>query len=67
MLGILWQINGMIYFLPVTLVKLDMHSNFACPVAITFEMIEKLQPATIEKVEEKWNSTNLTVKRIIQN
>ena len=40
-------------FLPVTLVKLDMHSDFAHPVPITFEIIERLELATFETVEEK--------------
>jgi hypothetical protein len=53
-------------FLPVTSVKPDTHSNFARPIPLTFETVSTLQPATMEKVEQKWNSVNLTLKRGIQ-
>ena len=51
---------------PITSVK-DCHSDFSNPIAIPFELISHLQPATPEKVEEKWNSMNLALKRGIQN
>jgi hypothetical protein len=53
-------------FLPVTSVKPDTHSDFARPIPLSFETVSTLQPATMEKVEEKWNSMNLALKRGIQ-
>ena len=53
-------------FSPVTSVK-DTHSDFSRPIAIPYESVGKLQPATPEKVEEKWNSMNLALKRAITN
>ena len=54
-------------FLPVTSVKVYTHSNFSRPIAVSFDLVEKLQPATMEKVEEKWNAMNLALKIIVQN
>ena len=48
-------------FSTTTSVK-DSHSDYSRPISIPFEAIEKLQPATPEKVEEKWNSMNLALK-----
>jgi hypothetical protein len=53
-------------FLPVTSVKSDTHSNFARPISLSFETVSTLQPATMEKVKEKWNSMNLALKHGIQ-
>ena len=53
-------------FHPTTSVK-DHHSDFARPIAIPFDSVASMQPATPEKAEEKWNTMNLTLKRIIQN
>ena len=53
-------------FHPTTSVK-DNHSDFARPIAIPFDAVASMVPATPEKVEEKWNTMNLTLKRIIQN
>jgi hypothetical protein len=53
-------------FHPRTSVK-DSHSDFAQPIAIPFEAVSSMSPATPEKVEEKWNSMNLALKRKIQN
>ena len=53
-------------FLPVTSVKPNTHSDFARPIPLSFDTVSMLQPATMEKVEEKWNSMNLALKRGIQ-
>ena len=53
-------------FFPTTSIK-DSHSDYSRPIAIPWESVEKLQPATPEKVEEKWNSMNLALKRAISN
>ena len=53
-------------FQPTTSVK-DSHSDFARPISIPFDAVANIQPATPEKVEEKWNSMNLALKRVIQN
>ena len=53
-------------FSPTTSIK-DSHSDYSWPIAIPWESVEKLQPATPEKVEEKWNSMNLALKRAISN
>ena len=54
-------------FLPVTSLKPDTHSDFSLPIALSYETVSKLQPATVEKVEEKWNTMILALKRGIQN
>jgi hypothetical protein len=46
-------------FLPVTSVKNDTHCNFARPILLSFETVSTLQPATMEKVEEKWDSSGI--------
>ena len=51
----------------MTSVKPDTHSDFAAPIYCAFESVSHMQPATPEKVEEKWNSMNLALKRVIQN
>ena len=53
-------------FSPTTSVK-DSHSDFSWPIAIPWDTVEKLLPATPEKVEEIWNSMNLALKRGISN
>ena len=53
-------------FSPTTSVK-DTHSDFARPISIPFDAVSNLSPATPEKVEEKWNSMNLALKRGITN
>jgi hypothetical protein len=53
-------------FSPTTSVK-DTHSDFSRPIPIPFDAISNLSPATPEKVEEKWNSMNLALKRKITN
>jgi len=53
-------------FQPVTSVKAT-HSDFARPISIPFDVVSNCQPATPEKVEEKWNAMNLALKRGIQN
>jgi len=54
-------------FLPVTSVKPETHSDFSLPIALSFESVNKLQPATADKVESKWNEMVLALKRGIQN
>ena len=54
-------------YLPVTSLKPETHSDFAQPIYCAFEAVSHMQPATPEKVEEKWNSINLALKRVIQN
>ena len=54
-------------FLPITSLKPDTHSDFSLPIALSYESVNKLQPASVEKVEEKWNSMILALKRGIQN
>ncbi len=49
-------------FQPMTLVK-ETHSDFARLISIPFDAVSKLQPATPEKVEEKWNTMNLALKQ----
>ena len=51
---------------PSTSVK-ESHSDFSQPIVIHFDAVAKLLPATPEKVEEKWNSMNLALKRGITN
>ena len=53
-------------FQPTTSVK-GTHSDFARAISIPFDSVCKFQPATPEKVEEKWNAMNLALKRAIQN
>jgi hypothetical protein len=53
-------------FLPTTSVK-DVHSDFAWLIPIPFDAICHFQPATPEKVEEKWNAMNLALNCGIQN
>ena len=53
-------------FSPTTSVK-DTHSDFRRPISIPFDVVSNLSPATPEKVEEKWNSMNLALKRGITN
>ena len=53
-------------FQPITSVKAT-HSDFACPIAILFDVVGNFQPATPEKVEEKWNAMNLALKHGIQS
>jgi len=53
-------------FLPTTSVK-DTYSDFRRPISIPFDVVSNLLPATSEKVEEKWNSMNLALKRGITN
>ena len=53
-------------FSPTTSVK-DSHSDFSRPINIPFDIVSKLQLATPEKVEEKWNLMNLALKRAITN
>lgn len=53
-------------FLPVTSPKADLHSDFALPIAIAYDTVATLQPATAEKVEEKWSQMNLSLRRGIQ-
>ncbi len=50
----------------MTSVKLDTHSNFAWPIYYAFKTFSDMQPATPEKVKEKWNLMNLAPKRVIQ-
>lgn len=54
-------------FLPITSLKPDTHSDFSLPIALSYESVSKLQPASVEKVEEKWNAMILALKRGIQN
>ena len=54
-------------YMPVTSLKPETHSDFAQPIYCAFEAVSHMQSATPEKVEEKWNSMNLALKRIIQN
>ena len=54
-------------FLPITSLKPDTHSDFSLPIALSYESVSKLQPATVEKVEERWNAMILALKRGIQN
>jgi hypothetical protein len=50
-------------FLPVTSPKADLHSDFALPIAIAYDTVATLQPATAEKIEEKWSQMNLSLRR----
>ena len=53
-------------FSPTTSVK-ETHLDFRRPISIPFDAVSNLSPATPEKVEEKWNSMNLALKRGITN
>ena len=54
-------------YLPVMSVKLETHSNFVHPIYCAFEAVSYMQPATPEKVEERWNSMNLALNHVIPN
>ena len=54
-------------FLPTTAVRADTHSDFARPLALSFELVSHMQPATADKVEERWNSMILALNCAIQN
>jgi hypothetical protein len=53
-------------FSPTTSVK-DSHSDFSQPISIPFDAVLEFMAATPEKVEERWNSMNLALKRAITN
>ncbi len=53
-------------FSPTTSVK-DTNSDFALPIPIPFDAVANLSLATPEKVEDKWNTMNTALKRIITN
>ena len=57
--------NDPLYF-PVTSVKENTHSDFSHPIALSFEIVSHMQPATVEKVQEKWSSMVLALNRVIQ-
>lgn len=57
--------NDPLYF-PVTSVKENTHSDFSRPIALSFEIVSHMQPATVEKVQEKWSSMVLALNRVIQ-
>jgi len=57
--------NDPLYF-PVTSVKENTHSDFSRPIALSFEIVSHVQPATVEKVQEKWSSMVLALNRVIQ-
>ena len=52
-------------FLPVTAALPDVHSEFARPIPLAFDTVSHMQPATAERVEERWQSMNLQLNRII--
>ena len=54
-------------FLPITTALPDVHSEFALPIPLAFETVSHMQPATVEKVEERWQSMNLQLNHIISN
>ena len=54
-------------FLPITAALPDVHSEFGLPIPLAFETVSHMQPATVEKVEERWQSMNLQLNRIISN
>ena len=45
--------NDPLYF-PVTSVKEDTHSDFLQLIALSFETVSHMQPATVKKVHKKW-------------
>ena len=45
----------------------DSHSDFSQPISIPFDAVLEFMAATPEKVEERWNSMNLALKRAITN
>jgi hypothetical protein len=54
-------------FLPVTAALPDVHSEFGRPIPLSYETVSHMQPATAEKVEERWQSMNLALNRIISD
>ena len=54
-------------FLPVTGIFPELHSDFSRPMAINHDYVSQMQAATAEKVEEKWNTMNLRLKRVIES
>jgi len=41
------------------------HPDFCFPIALDYGTVSHMQPASAEKVEEKWQAINLQLKRVI--
>jgi hypothetical protein len=54
-------------FLPITAALPDVQSEFSCPIPLSSETVSHMQPATAEKVEERWQLMNLQLNCIISN
>lgn len=68
-MGTVWQMMADRWndpnFLPVTGIFPELHSDFSRPIALNHDYVSQMQVATAEKVEEKWNTMNLRLKRVI--
>jgi hypothetical protein len=68
-MGTVWQMMADRWndpnFLPVTGIFPELHSDFSRPIALNHYYVSQMQVATAEKVEEKWNTMNLRLKRVI--
>ena len=54
-------------FLPITTVLPNVPLVFSQPMAVAFELMSHMQLATVEKVEERWQSMDLQLNRVISN
>jgi hypothetical protein len=52
-------------YLPTTGVMPLVHPDFCFPIALDYGMVSHMQPASAEKVKEKWQAINLQLKRVI--
>ena len=55
------------YFLPIATALSGVHSEFYRPMPLTFDSVSHMQPATVDKVEERWQSMNLQLNYVISN